>query len=421
MLPPMNENAYRDHVQAVRDAAERTAKESMSRAADKVKEFYEPDEGGTFNIAVSGDGTWRKRGFSSSFGVVTVLSTITGKALDCEIMSKECGECKLKRGKEGTEEFDEWWEQHQHKCQANFAGSSGSMDSAGMLAIFQRSVAQHNTRYVEFLGDGVSKAHNLLVQENVYGDECVGHVQKRLGSRLRSLKKRHGTTHLADGKGRLTDKRIDKLQVYYGKAIRQNTHDIDCMQNAVMAIWHHSKSTDEEPDHDLCPPGEESWCGFQRDISKGTADYVHESPIPEAVADAIYPTFEALSDKSLLSRCLHGGTQNQNEAINALIWQRATKETHASTPTVELATFLAVGHFNDGSQTLLTTLEALGIDPGYHCRKACMKLDHDRIRHSRRKSGETSKKRRRQLRNYKKCFTETLEAREGPSYGPGAF
>lgn len=128
-------------------------------------------------------------------------------------------------------------------------------------------------------------------------------MQKRLGSRLWSLKKRQGTTHLADGKGiggkgRLTDKRIDKLQVYYGKAIRQNTHDIDCMQNAVMAIWHHSKSTDEEPDHDLCPP----WCGFQRDISKGTADYVHESPIPGAVADAIYPTLKPLSDKSLLSR-----------------------------------------------------------------------------------------------------------------------
>ena len=57
MLPPMNENVYRDHIQAVRDASERTAKESMSRAADKVKEFYEPDEEGTYNIAVSGDGT----------------------------------------------------------------------------------------------------------------------------------------------------------------------------------------------------------------------------------------------------------------------------------------------------------------------------------------------------------------------------
>ena len=57
------------------------------------------------------------------------------------------------------------------------------MDSAGMLAIFQRSVEQHNVHHVEFLGDGDSKAHNLLVQENVYGDieiaklECVGHVQ----------------------------------------------------------------------------------------------------------------------------------------------------------------------------------------------------------------------------------------------------
>ena len=94
---------------------------------------------------------------------------------------------------------------------------------------------------------------------------------------------------------------------------------------------------------------------------------------------------------------------------------------HASTPTVELATFLAVGHFNDGSETLLTILEDLGIDPGCHCRKACKKLDHDRIRHSHRKSGQQSKKWRRELRNYKKGFTETLEAREGPSYEAGAF
>ena len=42
MLLPMNENVYRDHVQAMRDAAEHTAKKSMSKAADKVKECYEP-------------------------------------------------------------------------------------------------------------------------------------------------------------------------------------------------------------------------------------------------------------------------------------------------------------------------------------------------------------------------------------------
>lgn len=90
----MNENAYRDHVQPMHDAAEHVATESISQTANKVKEFYEPDEEGIYNIAVQ-EMEPGKRGFSSSFGVITVLSTVTGKALDCEIMSKECTECKL--------------------------------------------------------------------------------------------------------------------------------------------------------------------------------------------------------------------------------------------------------------------------------------------------------------------------------------
>ena len=35
--------------------------------------------------------------------------------------------------------------------------------------------------------------------------------------------------------------------------------------------------------------------------------------------------------------------QNKNEAFNALIWQRATRETHSSLPTEQLVTYLAVG------------------------------------------------------------------------------
>ena len=218
---------------------------------------------------------------------------------------------------------------------------------------------------MEFLGYGVSEAHNLLVQKNVYGDvgisklECVGHVQKRQGSRLRSLTKCKGTTWLSDGKdtggeGPLTDRRIDNLQVYYGRAIRQNTYEVDCMQNAVMASlkingWRN------------WPWSMSSWWGIfvllPKRHFKRKGRYVHESPFPEAVADAIYPTLEALSEKNFLSWCLHGSTQNQNEAINAVIWQWATKEMHASTLTVELATFLAVGHLGDGSQTLLTTID----------------------------------------------------------------
>ena len=108
----------------------------------------------------------------------------------------------------------------------------------------------------------------------------------------------------------------------------------------MVAIWHHSRSIDDDPGHDLCPPRETS-CGYKRDQAKGTSDYSHQHPLPEAVADAILPVFESLSDRQLLSRYLHGGTQNQNEAINALIWHRATKETHSGLVVVELAAFLA--------------------------------------------------------------------------------
>ena len=81
MLPPMNENSYRDHVSAVCNAAQTVATKSMTDAAEEAKQFYEPETDGIFNIGVSGDGTWRRRGYSSAYGVVAALSTVTGKAL----------------------------------------------------------------------------------------------------------------------------------------------------------------------------------------------------------------------------------------------------------------------------------------------------------------------------------------------------
>ena len=57
--------------------------------------------------------------------------------------------------------------------------------------------------------------------------DCIGHVQKRLGTALRELKKKT-KGKLKDRKSvgrkghRLSDKTIDKLQEYYGKAVRCN-------------------------------------------------------------------------------------------------------------------------------------------------------------------------------------------------------
>ena len=103
-------------------------------------------------IAVSGDGTWRKRGFTSSVGVVTVMSLLSGKILDSEIMSKECRTCLINTRKAGTVEYDIWWQGHRAQCQSNFQGSSGAMDPAGCVTIFKRSIDRSAMRYTHFLG-----------------------------------------------------------------------------------------------------------------------------------------------------------------------------------------------------------------------------------------------------------------------------
>ena len=90
MPPPMNENAYRDHVAFINAAAEVVCKEIMNKASEETKQFSEVEEDGNFDIGISANGTWRRRGFSSSYGGVSGISLVTGKILDVEVISKEC-------------------------------------------------------------------------------------------------------------------------------------------------------------------------------------------------------------------------------------------------------------------------------------------------------------------------------------------
>ena len=53
--------------------------------------------------------------------------------------------------------------------------------------------------------------------------ECVGHYQKRMGTRLLNLKKKEKGRGVRD---RLKDATIDRLENYAGVAIRQNVVDL---------------------------------------------------------------------------------------------------------------------------------------------------------------------------------------------------
>ncbi|KAH7954892.1 hypothetical protein HPB49_022588 [Dermacentor silvarum] len=55
------------------------------------------------------------------------------------------------------------------------------------------------------------------------------------------------------GKGRLTAELVDRLAVYYGRALKSHVGDVEAMSRAVMATFYHVTSTDSCPNHALCP------------------------------------------------------------------------------------------------------------------------------------------------------------------------
>ena len=404
---------------------------SQAKAAKETKE-----ELGLLGIddvvdcSVSVDGTWQKRGYSSLNGVVTLMSNANGKCLDTQALSKSCRVCKYwERRKDETQGLT-----NQHACSINHKESAGAMEVSGAITMFKRSVACHNLRYTGYIGDGDTKAHQSVVDSKPYGDdtkidklECIGHVQKRMGTRLRNLVKDMRGQKLSDGKplsgrNRLTKKTINMMQNYYGMAIRQNVSCLYSMKKSVMAIlFHCSESSDEEDRHKFCPRTEISWCKYQSDKITGKNTYKAHNCIPKAVKEVLIKIFKDLSSDVLLSKCLHGQTQNINECLHSLIWQRCPKEVHTSRMTMEIAAASAVVQYNEGATRINCVMKRLGIVPGKFMTKAGKIRDKKRLNNSLRKSSETGKKRRKQLRSARKGYEDKEKEQEGDIYLSGAY
>ena len=200
-------------------------------------------------------------------------------------------------------------------------------------------------------------------------------------------------------------------------AIRQNTHSLNAMQQAILASLYHCKSTDENPNHHLCPSGPESWCKWQAD----PATYKHKKGLPQCIIDLIEPIYEDLSRPELLAKCLHGKTQNPNEALNKLIWDRCGKMVWVSRKVAQDATNKAISHFNDGKISLLRLLRCLGVDPGPFTVESVMKSDRARMYHASRKESVDGKCRRKVLRAMRKGKNDSKLEEEGTTYETSGF
>ena len=303
MPQPMSAQSWNKHTDGLYDAHKQAIENQLSSTREKLRCKLTKDNPGISNddivdIAVTYDGTWSKRGHTANYGFGFVISVETGQVLDYGFRSKVCTACSKQKADKDSEEYKNWFTSHQEHCRKNYDGSSGNMEVSIAEELWKRSV-DYKMRYKYMVCDGDSKAYNAVW--NVYGCcktcdkhermdrnskqyekwvkskqhqkwkkeheeesvichrvkklDCIGHVQKRVGTALRELKKKTkgklNDGKAIDGKGhRLSDKTIDKLQEYYGKAIRRNVSQnakseeeinsaIKNMQDAIFAVLYH--------------------------------------------------------------------------------------------------------------------------------------------------------------------------------------
>ena len=353
----------------------------------------------------------------------------SGKCIDVHVMSKNCKKCAVWEERKNNPEFDydQWKTEHfaSDECEINHSKSSGVMEAAGAVEIFSRSVEKNGLIYNEYLGDGDTSSFSEVVASEPYKEhgkiipeklECVGHVQKRLGTRLQNMIKQYkGTSTPLSGKGKLTEKTINSMQNYYGMAIRGNKNDLYAMKKATGAIlWHCTDFENSEFRHRFCPEEEDSWCKY-----KENSDYKPSINLAKWIHDLLLPVFKSLSGDELLCKCLHGETQNSNEAINNVIWTKCPKNVYLGRSVLEMGTNSAILEFNDGSFGVSSVLKYFEISNGYCFDRLSEKRDKERVDKSTKKMNQERKLKRKTIRAVKKGYID--KERDKESYIPGGF
>ena len=227
--------------------------------------------------------------------------------MDLEILTRYCRQCDIQNKllKDNIEALNTWKENHRDQCKQNHDGTAPAMEVSGATRIFERSIEERGARYTEYYGDGDSKAYstvrNIYEGKEVAKFECIGHYQKRIGTRLLKLKKNN------KGLGELTKPIIDKLQNYFGIALRSNLSTVEDMRKAIFASFLHVASSESNNYHAQCNI---SWCQSQRDSANKTNLYKPGVGLSASVIKLVRPIYMALMNPKELAKCSHGKTQN---------------------------------------------------------------------------------------------------------------
>jgi len=95
-------------------------KNVLKKAAIEEKKMSK-EKGLIHGITASDDRTWRKRGFSSLYGITTLIGWYTDKIINVLVKCKYCKSCEYWKNKKRTAKYKEWVNSHD-------AESSGKME-----------------------------------------------------------------------------------------------------------------------------------------------------------------------------------------------------------------------------------------------------------------------------------------------------
>ncbi|CAF3311856.1 unnamed protein product, partial [Rotaria sp. Silwood2] len=144
------------------------AQQHFTSIIDKIKRRSKQEK--IIDITVSIDGTWKRRGHVSNYGLVFVIDVHSGLCIDFEVMSLFCEACTRKRSILSGTKFRKWYEKHQPFCSKNYDGTSKSMEKEGVIKLFQRSLI-NGLRYKHMVCDGDASAYEAI---KYYYDKSLG-------------------------------------------------------------------------------------------------------------------------------------------------------------------------------------------------------------------------------------------------------
>ncbi|GBN13259.1 hypothetical protein AVEN_81211-1 [Araneus ventricosus] len=136
---------------------------------------------------------------------------------------------------------------------------------------------------------------------NIYEEECLNHVAKRLGTGLRNKVKKWRSKCVTNGgrkEGSLKESTISKHSNFYRKTIKECVPDVQKLKTAIYASLFHNSSTYKAPKHNKFPTGLTSWSFYQSTLANNEKPKSYSSmktKLSEQVLEKIFTRLSVTS------------------------------------------------------------------------------------------------------------------------------